>query len=507
MIHRCQFLCLLLLLSPLLDLALSSPYNYVAHDPIDQSSDASFATPDHHSSLRIRSLQNSDENQEEEEEENTKKDQARKDWRNKRKQWNAYRKNCPNNGDNDCLNYETFMGLDEEDVVTKVKNSETQPVEQSQLRAWKNHRRNCKQEDDGCQDKDTFMGREEKKKEDGKVFQVIGAEGLDEPKKLRDWKKYRRNCKQEEGGCQEKDTFMGKEEKTEENDNIFQMIEAEGPGEPKKLRDWKKYRRNCKDEDGGCQDKNTFMGKEEETKKDNNIFQVNKREDEPDISYTTTVYKKQTEARSLHRYITSVGTTAVATHSGDRTTVPIPEGTISGDVIVMFVGGNTNDRSSTSDPYGSGWTKIIESGSNEINLKAFYKQYGPGEPKEYSVDEGENTYIILTTLRGLDLAEPIVDSDISKNSMDKSGDQLAPTIFAEDYGCIIGVFFYADTNAISILNKYFRMASSFSSGGFSMAASIAPTGQGNHEPIEAIPLIEREKRVQDITLAISFRRA
>ena len=224
-------------------------------------------------------------------------------------------------------------------------------------------------------------------------------------------------------------------------------------------------------------------------------------------SYKFTIGAKQKDPIKINKYITCVDTITARAHAREKAIVPVPKHTKEGDLLLMFIGGSASGRMRPSDPSGKGWECVMDAGPNDINLKVCHKEYSPKDDDEYRITDGKSTFVILTVLRGVDLKNPVVDVDATRNSNDgKCGEAKTPRISTSKQGAIIGVFLFDDPLLVEITNDSFNLVSSFQSGDDGMALGISDTDGGRHKSIHTISKRCRRGGGNDIAMAISLRK-
>ena len=157
--------------------------------------------------------------------------------------------------------------------------------------------------------------------------------------------------------------------------------------------------------------------------------------------------------------------------------ISIPEGTRSGDLLALFVGGSGGSNKRPGEPSG-GWYKFMKVGQNDLNLGTYHKVYNEkDDANTFTIEGGKKTFAILSTLRGVDRNFPLVDYSAKIESMPGSeGAALAPSVFGNEKGIVIGVFVYDDPHVVQVTNNAFEMlVSTATVKGDGMASAVAAT--------------------------------
>jgi len=215
--------------------------------------------------------------------------------------------------------------------------------------------------------------------------------------------------------------------------------------------------------------------------------------------------------------ISVIGTSYVSTRQHATATINVPNQTMSGDVIVVFIGGSGRPYKDA-EPSGpipeTGWNEIIRFGPKDINQKAFYKVYNDSSDADddsYTINKGKSIFASMVALRGVDGSMPIVDAvaDGKDTLPGLRGQSRAPPVQAEVGGIVLASFAYDDPQVgASVVTPGFSTLVSFraaSGDGMAIGAS-STTSDGSVGPIEAAGKYAKGAG-EEVAVAVSFRSA
>mmetsp|Transcript_36150 Transcript_36150/g.79150 ORF Transcript_36150/g.79150 Transcript_36150/m.79150 type:complete len:397 (+) Transcript_36150:157-1347(+) len=187
--------------------------------------------------------------------------------------------------------------------------------------------------------------------------------------------------------------------------------------------------------------------------------------------------------------------------------ISIPEGTRSGDLLVLFVGGSGGSHRRPGEPSG-GWYKFMNIGQNDLNLSTYHKLYNEkDDASTFTIEDGKKTFAVLSSLRGVDRNFPLVDYGAKIETMPGGdGAALAPSVFGNEKGVVLVIFIYDDPHVVRVMDNAFEMlVSTATVKGDGMASAIAATTvTGYVGPVLAYGSWQKGAG-NDIAAAISFR--
>jgi hypothetical protein len=164
------------------------------------------------------------------------------------------------------------------------------------------------------------------------------------------------------------------------------------------------------------------------------------------------------------------------------------DGIQTGDVMVMTIGGSDGDDDAAPP---EGWKLIKKEGDGDLNVSTYYKVYEQGDETEFQVAKNgaANYFASLSTLRGVDPNNPVVDAASDNNTgSGKSGEANAPSVNGVINGAQFVVFMYDDPhvatiNGVNTLNAFKNGDDGIATGIIStdnngMTSIIGAQGQG-----------------------------
>ena len=178
----------------------------------------------------------------------------------------------------------------------------------------------------------------------------------------------------------------------------------------------------------------------------------------------------------------------------------------------MYIGGSAAGKKMPSDPKPfQGWSEIHRIGPNDLNLKAFYKPYESySAPKVFDVTDGKSTFLSIVALRGVNMRDPVIDSDAEKDVMPgRDGAARAPSVNTEENGLVLASYVYDDPQVANIepRHNFDMLLTTDTKSGDGMAIGVSKsTRAGKSGTIYA----EGEWASgggNEIGMAVSFRRA
>jgi len=242
----------------------------------------------------------------------------------------------------------------------------------------------------------------------------------------------------------------------------------------------------------------------------------------------------QTEPIDVGKNIRAIGTSFTSAKDGDAVTINIPKATEPGDVLVLFVAGSASGKKIPRSP-GREWHLILAEGKADLNFKAYYKVaenndfldelqvvhipaadnifnfplHVPEFAENWKISGGKNTFVGLTSLRGLDPSNPVVDFDSGEDTeIGREGDATAPSIRTEEGGVCLAILAFDDPHQAIVTTKGFTMLLSTDTGtGDGLAIAVSSTDGDRTGSIRATGTSYERGGGDDIASAISFRAA
>ncbi|MDB4438156.1 hypothetical protein N9195_01055 [bacterium] len=104
----------------------------------------------------------------------------------------------------------------------------------------------------------------------------------------------------------------------------------------------------------------------------------------------------------------------------------MPKNTREGDLVILMVAGSGGKTDSPA-PAGT-WSLINRVWNVDIFVGAYYKVYSSTGPKTFHVGRSNKRFAALTTLRGVDISDPIVDSKTDSDSSPLRKGAVAPGV-------------------------------------------------------------------------------
>mmetsp|Transcript_3110 Transcript_3110/g.8121 ORF Transcript_3110/g.8121 Transcript_3110/m.8121 type:complete len:354 (-) Transcript_3110:345-1406(-) len=212
----------------------------------------------------------------------------------------------------------------------------------------------------------------------------------------------------------------------------------------------------------------------------------------------------------VNDHITCIATEYNATNvREEEISVQVPEETRDGDILLAFIGGSSGNIMPSGPIPGFGWKPVVQMGMADINCKAWIKVFSSKEDvSAYKVDEGRNKYAILSVMRGVDNADPVVaysaDIDSAWGSL---GDAVAPAVDTVHNGAIVVVVIYDDAHRAIPVHDGIHPVVSFIHGKDGMASAVgsSPNGGGRYGPFEFNGYGSVRGGGDDVVLSLSFR--
>ncbi len=131
------------------------------------------------------------------------------------------------------------------------------------------------------------------------------------------------------------------------------------------------------------------------------------------------------------------------TTNGSAITIGKPSGTVSGDLLIAFIGTDGNTEFHTS----SGWARVEESNTsagNKTTCVVYFLVAGGSEPSDYTFTGGSNQTRIGTIVR---ISGQAASGFIDVSGIDNTGDSTtptSPTVTTTVVDCLVFCFYSQD---------------------------------------------------------------
>lgn len=144
-----------------------------------------------------------------------------------------------------------------------------------------------------------------------------------------------------------------------------------------------------------------------------------------------------------YRFAAAAVPSFIATAVASNSSIAVPTGTVSGDLMVAFVGGF--NPSTVTPP--SGWTQVgstVTWQSSQYSSALLYRVAGGSEPANYTFTSGSYNYGIIATYRGA------TQIDASGSIAEKSGTSMSFTGITSASGSRLLAFLHDRDGSVSL---------------------------------------------------------